>query len=114
MRPARSSASSPKPQKKSARTGPRIAPPVSCAIVSRRSGSSDSGCVVAMNTGNGNADGGKGTGGDADANGGFAKSGDATVVNVAVVKQDSDQEMKVWDNDKWTSLSFELKKRHSW
>jgi hypothetical protein len=30
------------------------------------------------------------------------------------VKQDSDQEMKVWDNDKWTSLSFELKKRHSW
>ena len=71
--------------------------------------------MIASETGDGSADGGKGVGGDADASGGFAKSGDATVVNVAIVKQDSDQEMKVWDNDKWTSLSFELKKkRHSY
>ena len=39
---------------------------------------------------------------------------DKSLVNVAVVKQDSDQQMKVWDNDKWTSLVFDLKKRHSW
>ena len=43
----------------------------------------------------------------AEANGGIAKSGDAKVVNVAIVKQDSEQEMKVWDNDKWSSWSFE-------
>ena len=36
-------ASAPKPQKKSARTTPRIAPPVSCAITSRCSGVFDSG-----------------------------------------------------------------------
>ena len=56
-----------------------------------------------MDTGNGSADGGKGTGGDAYANGGIAKSGDANVVNVAVVKQDSDQEMKVRDDQSWSS-----------
>ena len=51
----------------------------------------------------------------ADANGGFAKSGDAHVVNIASVKQESDQDMKVWDNDKWLSFTIELKKkRHSW
>ena len=73
------------------------------------------GDVIASETGNGSADGGKGTGGDADANGGFAKSGDAHVVNIASVKQESDQDMKVWDNDKWLSFTIELKKkRHSW
>ena len=73
------------------------------------------GDVNATNTGVGNANGGAGSGGAANANGGIAKSGDATVVNVAIVKQDSDQEMKVWDNDEWSSLSFELKKkRHSY
>ena len=51
IRPASRPASSPKPQKKSARIGPRIAPPVSCAITSRCSGASDSGSVVARNTG---------------------------------------------------------------
>ena len=73
---------------------------------------SDADPNIASETGNGSADGGKGIGGDADANGGFAKSGDAKVVNVAVVKQDSDQEMKVWDNDKWLSFTFNAKKKH--
>ena len=71
------------------------------------------GDVIASETGNGSADGGKGTGGEADANGGIAKSGDAKVVNVALVKQSSEQEMKVWDNDKWSSWSFGSKKHHS-
>ena len=53
------------------------------------------GDVIASETGNGSADGGKGTGGEAEANGGFADSGDAKVVNVAFVKQESEQEMKV-------------------
>jgi len=69
------------------------------------------GDVVAMDTGNGSADGGKGTGGSAYANGGFAQSGDAAVVNVAFVKQDSEQEMKVRDNQSWSSWSF-AKKHH--
>jgi hypothetical protein len=64
------------------------------------------GDVIASETGNGSADGGNGTGGSAYANGGFAKSGDAKVVNVASVDQWSEQEMKVWDNDKWSSWSF--------
>jgi hypothetical protein len=38
IRPANRPASSPNPQKKSARTAPRIAPPVSCASINRRSG----------------------------------------------------------------------------
>ena len=51
MRPASRPACVPNPQKKSARTGPRIAPPVSCASVSRVSGVVDSGIVVARYTG---------------------------------------------------------------
>ena len=74
--------------------------------------SAKGGDVIAMDTGNGSADGGKGTGGDAYANGGIAKSGDANVVNVAVVKQDSDQEMKVRDDQSWSSWSFA--KKHHW
>ena len=46
MRPACASASAPQPQKKSARTAPVIALPVSCAITARRSGTFDSGSVV--------------------------------------------------------------------
>jgi thiol:disulfide interchange protein DsbC len=51
MRPACAPAASPVPQKKSARTAPRIAPPVSCATTRRSSGCVDSGIVVARNTG---------------------------------------------------------------
>jgi hypothetical protein len=72
------------------------------------------GDVIASETGNGSADGGTGTGGAANANGGTAISGDAKVSNIAFVKQSSEQEMKVWDNDKWSSWTFEKKKRHSW
>ena len=43
------------------------------------------GDVIASETGNGSADGGKGTGGAAYANGGTAVSGDAKVVNSAYV-----------------------------
>ena len=71
------------------------------------------GDVIASETGNGSADGGSGTGGAAYANGGVAISGDAKVSNNAYVKQSSDQELKVWDNDKWSSWSFSSKKR-SW
>src|SRR2546430_2460180 len=49
--PASFAASGPNPQKKSARTAPRMAPPVSCAMTRRCSASSDAGKVVARNTG---------------------------------------------------------------
>ena len=68
--------------------------------------------MIANDTGNGTADGGNGTGGGAEANGGIAQSGDAKVVNVASVKQSSEQEMKVWDNYSWSSKTFE--KKHRW
>ena len=51
IRPASRPASTPNPQKKSARTAPRIAPPVSCASTRRFSGVVDSGHVVARKTG---------------------------------------------------------------
>lgn len=51
MRPAWIPASGPVPQKKSARSAPRIAPPVSWAITRRSSGLAESGKVVARNTG---------------------------------------------------------------
>ena len=50
IRPACSAASSPQPQKKSARTGPTIALPVSCATTSLRNGAFDSGLVVSIQT----------------------------------------------------------------
>ena len=65
-----------------------------------------------MDTGNGSADGGNGTGGAANANGGTATSGDAKVVNSAFVSQYSDQKMKVWDNDSWSTWTIE--KKHRW
>lgn len=51
MRPACASACSPQPQKRSTRTGPVIAAPVSWAITSRRSGVVDKGSVVSSQTG---------------------------------------------------------------
>ena len=51
MRPACSPASGPKPQKKSARTEPLIAPPVSWAAINCCSGSAEPGRVLSMNTG---------------------------------------------------------------
>ena len=51
IRPACSPASAPNPQKKSARTAPRIALPVSCARTSRLSGRVDNGHVVDSQTG---------------------------------------------------------------
>src|SRR5581483_4720087 len=51
MRPASWPASSPNPQKKSARTGPLIAAPVSWANTSRLSGVAEPGQVVARKTG---------------------------------------------------------------
>ena len=47
IRPASAPAVSPNPQKKSARTPPAIAPPVSCATISRFRGSAVFGHVVA-------------------------------------------------------------------
>ena len=49
--PAWLPAGSPKPQKKSARTAPAMAPPVSCATIRRLSGSAVLGQVVARKTG---------------------------------------------------------------
>ena len=73
------------------------------------------GDVIANNTGNGDASGGNGTGGAAEANGGIAISGDAKVSNIAFVKQESEQKMEVEDNDKWLSFTFgHKKKRHSY
>ncbi|MNN58872.1 hypothetical protein D3C81_1739440 [compost metagenome] len=51
MRPAVSPAASPAPQKKSARTPPLMAEPVSCANIRRWIGSVESGHVVERNTG---------------------------------------------------------------
>jgi hypothetical protein len=51
MRPAFSAAWPPKPKKKSARTAPRIAPPVSWPIIRRCSGTSLAGSVVARKIG---------------------------------------------------------------
>ena len=70
------------------------------------------GDVVAMDTGDGNANGGNGIVGAANANGGTAISGDAKVVNSVYVSQHSDQQMKVWDNDSWSFKTFE--KKHRW
>ncbi len=51
MAPALAPASAPAPQKKSARTPPLIAPPVSCAIIKRFKGLLLFGWVVERNTG---------------------------------------------------------------
>jgi hypothetical protein len=51
MRPALSAAWPPKPKKKSARTAPRIAPPVSWPIIRRCSGTSLAGSLVARKIG---------------------------------------------------------------
>ena len=68
--------------------------------------------MIASQTGDGNANGGNGTGGAAEANGGVAISGDAKVSNIAFVKQESEQKMEVEDNDKWLSFTIGLKKKH--
>ena len=60
------------------------------------------GDVVAMDTGDGNANGGNGTGGAANANGGTAISGDARSSTARTSAQYSDRKMKVWDNDSWS------------